>query len=308
MRDPTTTTRPPTTTRTAPAGTAPAARRRRGRLRGPAFAAAALLCAVPACFVQPRETEDIFDDLPLGTGEPCNSDAACDDGNACTVDRCVSNGGYSGMCTSSPITGTPDDHNPCTEDLCEGGQPVHQALAAGAPCGDGGQLQCDGDGTCVGCGTSGSACGATTECLSWACKDDACVRLPAVEGLVLDEQVEGDCAVIVCDGEGGTKGALDANDHMPIDGMPCMVQICNGAYQQPRPEGTPCGTTCAWLGSGIGTQPMACTFSGICQVQSGSAVTLCTDGDGCSEGKCRDGCALDVECGPGSCESGSCVP
>lgn len=286
--------------------TKPAIPARRPAL-GPALVAAALACAVPACFFQPREAEEIFD-VPLGTGEYCLTDTDCDDGNACTLDTCVTQQDYAGMCTSSHNPGVPDDHEPCTIDHCEDGVPVHEPAAKGTPCGAGGALACDGKGACLGCGSDGSACGSVTECLSWACKSDVCVKLPVVKGLVLTEQEKGDCAMLVCDGQGGTQNAFDAMDHMPVPGQPCTVTVCEGLYNLQLAAGLPCATECVWSFGEATVEQKTCTASGDCVVQSGGQIDVCAPGDGCSDGACLVGCQTDADCGMSTCQAGACAP
>jgi hypothetical protein len=97
----------------------------------------------------------------VGAG-PCADDAACDDGNACTVDRCD---GCACVHTLSC-----DDGNPCTADACDPAVGcVHTALADGASCAD--ADVCNGAETCrAGACTAGSP----LDCTADACATAGC--------------------------------------------------------------------------------------------------------------------------------------
>jgi len=81
----------------------------------------------------------------------CASAAACDDGNACTMDDCVG-----GFCFSAPLDC--DDGDPCTVDSCD---------AAGA-------CAHEFDAHCGACGGSGTACATNADCCSNKCKGGLC--------------------------------------------------------------------------------------------------------------------------------------
>jgi hypothetical protein len=64
-------------------------------------------------------------------------------------------GGSGGATSSSSGSGggdcvPVDDSNPCTDDVCENGAPVHKPTPAGSACSMGGTL-CDGKGRCAEC-------------------------------------------------------------------------------------------------------------------------------------------------------------
>ncbi len=106
-----------------------------------------------------------------------------------------------------------DDHNPCTNDLCDTGtgQCDHLNLADETPCGDGDSGWCDGSGSCFEpeCGSGlpdcddGNAC-TVDSCSEYECSFDA----EAAAGFGCDD---GDGCTIgdQCDGLGGCAGTLD---------------------------------------------------------------------------------------------------
>ncbi|MBX3024123.1 VWA domain-containing protein [bacterium] len=71
-------------------------------------------CMVRQCVAATGQcVTQIYPDGPCG--DDCALDADCDDGNACTVDRCIQTDTYK-VCQFIPRTC--DDGDPCTEDFC----------------------------------------------------------------------------------------------------------------------------------------------------------------------------------------------
>lgn len=284
----------------------PRGRARSGRLVRALVAGALVAGAAPACFVEPRSDEDILG-VPLVSDVDCWYDFQCDDGNPCTQDTCVRKEQHSGACRFVHTADTPDDRNPCTVDSCVDGVALHVPAAQGTPCGEGGALTCDGDGACTGCSGAPGACGQWTECLSWGCEADTCVLLPAVAGLVLEAQVEGDCATVVCDGEGSTRAVYDGEDSMFIEGDPCRRRVCGTEDGiAASPAGTPCGDGCFRIGSGFATAQGVCSTNAAC-VPTADLV-VCAEGYGCEAGQCKTSCADDADCHAANCKDGACVP
>ncbi|MGB0715108.1 MAG: hypothetical protein ACPGXK_04470, partial [Phycisphaerae bacterium] len=101
----------------------------------------------------------------------CETDADCNDGNACTMDSCSPNGCVNedftpdGQCCN-PNDGSLtaiDDGDDCTDDTCNNdGSVSHDPSAAGSMCDDGNGCtfddQCDGAGSCDGTDTNTAAC------------------------------------------------------------------------------------------------------------------------------------------------------
>jgi hypothetical protein len=107
------------------------------------------------------------------TGFECGSDAACDDGNACTTDRCVD-----GRCTRTPVANGSacSDGNACTntdscaDGTCIGNDPV--VCPAETACSNAGV-----------CNTATGLCSATPKADGTACSDgNACTRSDACQG------------------------------------------------------------------------------------------------------------------------------
>lgn len=271
-----------------------------------ALVAALVGGAVPACFVQPREEDEIFD-VPFVSAIGCWDDVQCDDGNPCTRDTCLRKDSYTGACRFEHTPdAVPDDLDPCTVDSCVGGVPRHTPAAQGTPCGESGQLACDGKGACVGCSADPGACGGFTECLSWGCEADACVLHPAVKGLVLEDQIEGDCTALVCDGHGGVHAVWDEDDPLFVEVNPCVRLQCGPYGGQIGQPGTPCGDGCFRVGAQLVASQGMCGAAGDCGPSS--IATPCLPYYGCENGQCKTSCAKDADCDGVPCKDGACGP
>ncbi len=237
----------------------------------------------------------------------------CNDGNQCTLDRCVSDGTeMGGFCTHTPLSGAPcDDGDPCTvgdqcvwrsclggsEFDCDDGDPCTNDVCAcpeGAPdctptcynvpmvCEDHEDPctygACE-DGVCVFLPGSGSPCADDGDpCTDDVCNGGACTH-PPVSGACADDG--NPCTDDVCNGGVCT--------HPPIsglcadDGNPCTYDFCaNGDCTHP-PNMGPCaddGNPCTndWCNNGACTHPAT---SGPCADDGNQ----CTD-DVCSGGAC----------------------
>lgn len=216
--------------------------------------------------------------------------AACDDGNASTInDRCSA-----GVCAGTPISC--DDNNPCTTDIIVGTTCTHTPVAYLTPCDDG--LYCNGTDACnAGACTihSGNPCLSGPTCAN-VCNEDA-----------------NNCFA--------PMGAACTPDNNP-----CTSDVCNGSGSCVHPfrlPGSPCNDN-LWC-NGIDT----CNGSGLC-VHSGNpcpgpdgdlnCAESCDEGtDGCTANdpngtSCGDGntclnglCIANTYCGDGWCdESESC--
>ncbi|RLB65038.1 MAG: hypothetical protein DRI90_03060 [Deltaproteobacteria bacterium] len=210
----------------------------------------------------------------------CEVPGDCDDGNACTDDDC--NVG-TGSCINDPLnnvlapgsdqvpgdcnqilcqdgtetdviddTDLPDDDNPCTDDLCNEGQPTNPTHPIDTPCTDPNDplaLWCNNLGTCVQCNgptqcvhlPSNTFCGTRTCSPAGMCGQDCVgnnVQTPA--------QVLGDCKDQYCDGACGTMQVLDAND-LPVDNNDCTQDLCTG--MTPSNPNEPLNTACGSQGT-----------------------------------------------------------
>jgi hypothetical protein len=135
-----------------------------------------------------------------------------------------------------------DDGNPCTDDSCANGAPVHPPKTARTTCSAGGGSLCDGLGACVAC-LQASDCGAATACRSFACASNQCETTLVTAGTKVANPVAGDCHSDQCDGKGALlANAVDDTDVPADDGNPCTDDNCkNGAPQHPaRPTGSVC--------------------------------------------------------------------
>lgn len=200
------------------------------------------------------------------TGGICEVDQDCYDDNDCTYDFCgagscvndamddvpAPNGQIDGDCRVllcidgeamdvAQDSDLPDDGNVCTDDLCEGGEPMHPFFPAGSPCnGDG---VCDGMGSCTEC-ISPDDCDmlpADDECQLRTCEMETCGQTFSDLGTPLTLQTVGDCHLDVCDGAGGVSTDVDDTD-IPDDGLECTTDACTGGVESHTPvaPGTPC--------------------------------------------------------------------
>lgn len=270
------------------------------------FVVLAPALGLPACLV-PRSDEELWD-VPFASDVTCYMDADCDDRNPCTVETCLrGDPDVVGLCRYERATDPPDDGDPCTIDVCVLAVEQHLPAEAGIPCGANGALSCDGSGKCVGCGSGSGECGANEECLFWACESNVCVRIVAGFGKLLAEQVPGDCAVGVCDGEGRPSQIPDENDGPALPDDPCRRQACSAdSYPGAAPAGTPCGNLCSAQGDQVGVAQGACDGYGYC-LSDGEPVA-CAPYYNCFKGACLTSCASDVDCYGAHCDNGTCVP
>ena len=154
----------------------------------------------------------------------CSGDADCDDGNPCTLDRCLS-----GSCSNTLVeegTPCPDDGNPCTADICNGtGECTHPDEPRGTPCGDGSDTACTDPDTCNGAGV----CEANDEPFGTPCPDDG-----------------NECTADICNDSGQcahpfSPAGTPCGD--PSDTACTDPDTCNGAGGCERND-APVGTSC----------------------------------------------------------------
>ncbi|HVV86166.1 MAG TPA: DUF4215 domain-containing protein [Kofleriaceae bacterium] len=200
-------------------------------------------------------------------------------------------GGDDGSGGPDAATCTPvDDGNPCTDDVCTGGQPQHTPVTPGTACATG---VCDADGACVApsctdgfpdgdetdvdCGGScapahvcddGDACQHGTDCASGVCGDLHCQAARCGDGVMQAGEL--------CDDGNDTNG--DGCDDG--DGDACRPTGCgNGVVTAPElcddgnaASGDGCDANCTPTGCGNGVL----TGTEACDDGNGAA------GDGCS--------------------------
>jgi hypothetical protein len=157
--------------------------------------------------------------------DPAEGDAACDDGNECTINTC--NG--SGRCVTTPAQGTCDDDNACTgNDTCSQGVCAGIATVCDAAPGE-----CyDSAGVC---NTVSGECMYALEASTVACSSD-----------------NDDCTEDFCDGEGVCAHTFVCEcqaDEDCDDANTCTDDSCNGSNVCVNTPATGlCGTLgyCCW--------------------------------------------------------------
>ena len=238
--------------------------------------------------------------------------AACDDGNACTLDGCDPSAGCVHTISAQPC----NDGDACTrEDECGGGVCLGGTRV---PCADGKACTldlCDStSGACVftpitGCG---SACTTTASCADDGnpCTSAVCVSGSCVSVYISAPCDDGDvCSIGDTCLKGGCTGTAAACD----DGNACTVDTCTAAGG------------CQWAArSGACDDGSACTSGDACAqgVCAAGALASCDDGnpctaDGCdaalgcrstpNQAACSDGnaCTTGDVCAAGVCVGGS---
>lgn len=321
------------------------------------FAALTFGLAPAACIIAPdavqgpcQKDSDCPDDGIPCTKEACGAngfctrapqelpfgDTGCDDQNPCTDDLC-----QDGACAHTASLSPPTDGNECTSDACENGVAVYTPVKDGTLCGLDMKLQCTA-GKCN-C-TSAEECGASTECLKFACTDNACSSTSVAKGTLVDGLDPGDCLKRVCDGansivtvpdtsdvpadtatgncqkkgcddQGNVVDIDDPTDKPADDGNPCTDEDCNGGTpvdHTPVADGTECGNgpTCGPVaGGGYQATPHDACTSGVCTPQAPVSCDVYT----CDAGNtvCRTACDAGGGCIAGTyCDMGTnaCKP
>jgi hypothetical protein len=202
-----------------------------------------------------------------------NEATVCDDGNACTEDRCTYQSGQCNwtniadgvapgaeqvvgdckliMCVSGqeqPVTDDgdlPGDGLQCTRDLCNEGYPTNPPEAISTGCDQAGGRVCDGAGTCVECNQVNDCVDlpADNECRTRTCVSNACGTDYVLVNVPLGNQNTGDCQRRECDGAGNVISVIDNND-LPNTNNPCVIDQCDNGTptHQDRAPGFTCGT------------------------------------------------------------------
>ena len=223
-----------------------------------------------------------------------DSDALCDDGDACTLgDHCAA-----GACQYDAVAAC-DDGNQCTDDVCD--QVLGCVITTNEnPCNDGSFCTIDDHchlGGCIGGGQL--VCDDNN-----SCTDDACA--PGV-GCQFTPN-DGDCPDGVCvDGAcvPSCPGGCD-------DGNPCTGDLCAGAEgcvfyinEEPCDDEDPCTTVDVCdAGACVGSGQLTCDDGELCTTD------VCVAGDGClfqdNTLPCDDGevCTSGDQCDGGECKAG----
>ena len=130
--------------------------------------------------------------------------------NSQTGNNTGGSGGAGG--TSHAVCAPVDDHNPCTDDVCENGSPVSKPAEAGSACATGGTV-CDGLGACVACLAPAHCPGKDDACPTRSCTQAQCGFDFAAAGTALPVQTAGDCLQAVCDRNGNAASIPDDTSH-----------------------------------------------------------------------------------------------
>lgn len=225
---------------------------------------------------------------PEGVADQCASDAACNDNNPCTLDRCIN-----GECVSTPIDC--DDGDPCTIDTCVNGNCVHTPMV----CDDGNPCTTDAcvNGVCV---FTPVNCNDNNPCTVDTCVNGVCSNLPrncddgdpctfdycdngvcVHEAICLPNEI---CVNGVCE---SAPDCFDGGDC--DDGNPCTIDTCENGQCVFTPmecdDGSPCTVdTCE---NGV------CVFTPI-DCDDGDPCTIDTCGLATLKGDLNDDCLNDV--------------
>jgi hypothetical protein len=182
-----------------------------------------------------------------------------------------------GLVSIPDDTDPEDDGNPCTQDACAGGVPIHPPYPAGSSCPGG---SCDGAGHCAGPCATAADCAPSTACAEIGCVGGACVATLAPAGTDPGVQTAGDCQRLACDGSGGVASLVDDTD-VPAAAGVCMQGACSGGVpsQVYAVISTPCGGGFVCDGAG---QCVECVADADC-----GPATACA---ACTGGHCVTGC------------------
>ncbi|MCU0675584.1 MAG: hypothetical protein MUE69_22675 [Myxococcota bacterium] len=276
-------------------------------------------CTSATCTAGPCQTARCDGDVCLrestcGEGESCCGNACvaigCDDGIACTLDRCGAEG-----CEHMPVDALCDDDVICTDDACD---PTRGCVTTNntEPCSDG--VFCNGADTCAG-GTcsmhAGNPCPSGASMCNEASSTCACAN-------------DGECPVDTFSGWsscdfGSDVCTLTGSQSRQRTSYRCMGGTCmpsttteTQSCMRPSTNGVPCGTPT------FGT-PTSCSFVSEC-AESGSrtrprtdftcsggacATTMTSVVEGCSRTTMGNACASDgLFCnGTESCTGGACT-
>ncbi len=228
--------------------------------------------------------EDHIPDLPnrpqltvTFDAPPCDTDADCADGNACTMNEHCQDG----FCAVTPVVC--DDGNLCTDDICD---PTVGCLYPLGECDDG--FDCTTDT----CNPQTGACAHTpvNAVCAGQCGTGTCVADPDRSDI---DSTTG-CLV---------SGTAPAGTPCNADGNPCTDDVCDASGHCGVPNTAPCsdgnacttGDHCA-AGQCTSGTPTVCTaldqchdagtcnpLTGVCPNPPKSPGALCDDGDACTQ-------------------------
>jgi hypothetical protein len=156
----------------------------------------------------------------------------------CKRRQCAADGS---VAVANDDTDVPEDHNPCTNDICTSGTPSHTLMPASSNCG--GANHCNATGQCIGCSVASDCPGTDTSCRTRTCSAaGVCDFTYAAAGTKLTDPTAGDCKALQCDGLGNEQVVND-NADLPVDNNVCTTDECSSGTPSHRPvvSGTACG-------------------------------------------------------------------
>lgn len=221
-----------------------------------------------------------------GVSQRCTAAAQCDDGNVCSSDSCTADGVCThtaiadgdasaatqqpgscqrSVCKAGALAVVPDDANvsddgePCTENLCKDGAPIHPARPDSTECklnqatGRCTAGKCD-----VRCGQGLPPCDDGSACTDDNCDvaSGKCVFAP-LDGVKIPGKADpkGDCRTPLCVGGTEVSAAIDDAD-LPLVSTDCLTPTCtNGSPSTPV---VATGTACATAGGRVCDGQGAC--------------------------------------------------
>jgi len=256
-----------------------------------------LCLGAEGCSHMPVEAGECMDGDPCTVADHCEAGVCvgdsveCDDDNPCTEDLCTATGG----CEFEAVFGPCDDGDPCTAgDLCLDG------ACAGTPV----DCACQVDADCAAL-EDDDLCNGTLICdtstLPTLCVVDPAtlVDCPAPAG------IDAPCLVATCAPDSGACALVAANDGAPCSngdpctmGDTCTAGLCAAGDLVNCNDGNPCTDDGCDPGQGCVNSPNDLTcFDG----------DACTAPDGCVDGACEPGPAIDCDDGNG-CTADACDP
>jgi hypothetical protein len=156
----------------------------------------------------------------------------------CKKRQCAADGSVT---NANDDTDVPEDHNPCTNDVCTSGTASHTMVPANSNCG--GANHCNATGQCIGCTVAADCPGTDTACRTRTCTTGGvCGYSNVASGTKLVDPTAGDCKGLQCDGAGNQQVVND-NADLPVDNNVCTTDECTAGTPSHRPvtSGTTCG-------------------------------------------------------------------
>jgi hypothetical protein len=179
---------------------------------------------------------------------------------------------------------------------------VTSSATVGGAGGQGGSSSTGGAGGEPECIQAVDCPGEVSDCAGPACVEGKCEYLNAPYGKPLQVQIDYDCSIEICDGEGGHFFISDESD-IPFDGNACTHDVCAGNVIQhpPTDAGTACNVGAAKVCDGAGkcaecADEFDCVFNGGSGICGANGLCVCQE---TSEFTCPVG-QTPMHCGKGA--------